>query len=46
MGTDGDHLHIFVGAAGRHSLSNIMQVIKSVSAKEMFKGFPNLLKVL
>ena len=46
IGTDGNHVHIFVGAAGRHSPSNIMQVIKSISAKEMFKQFPELRKVL
>ena len=46
IGTDGDHVHIFVGAAGRHSPSSIMQVIKSISAKGMFKQFPELRKLL
>jgi len=46
MGTDGDHVHIFVGAAGRWAPSRIMQVIKSLSAKEMFKKFPEIRKTL
>ena len=46
IGTDGDHVHIFVGGAGLHSPSSIMQIIKSISAKEMFKQYPELRKVL
>ena len=46
VGTDGDHVHVFVGAAGRWAPSRIMQVLKSISAKEMFKKFPELRKVL
>ncbi len=46
IGTDGDHVHIFVGTAPRHSPSVIMQVIKSISAKQMFKSFPELRKML
>jgi len=42
MGTDGDHVHVFIGAAPRYSPSNIMQIIKSISAKEMFKTFPEI----
>ena len=46
MGTDGDHVHVFVGAAGRWAPSRIMQVLKSISAKEMFKKFPELRKLM
>lgn len=46
IGTDGDHVHIFVGASGRWAPSRIMQVIKSISAKEMFKRFPLLRRIL
>ncbi len=42
VGTDGDHVHIFVGAAGRWAPSRIIQTLKSISAKEMFKRFPYL----
>ena len=46
IGTDGDHVHVFVGAAGRWAPSRIMQVLKSISAKEMFKAFPGIRKQL
>ena len=46
IGSDGDHVHIFVGAAPRHSPSSIMQTVKSISAKQMFKTFPELRKDL
>ena len=46
MGTDGDHVHIFVGSAGRFAPSTVMQILKSISAKQMFKRFPEIRKVL
>jgi len=46
IGTDGDHVHLFIGAAPRYSPSNVMQIVKSISAKEMFKAFPELRKQL
>ena len=46
MGTDGDHVHIFVGAAGCCSASRIMQILKSISTKEMFKRFPELRRIM
>ena len=30
IGTDGDHVHVFVGASPRYSPSKIMQIIKSI----------------
>src|SRR3989337_1882591 len=44
MGTDGDHVHVFVGAAGRWAPSQIMQVLKSVSAKELYNRLPVIRK--
>ncbi len=44
IGTDGDHIHIFVGAAPKHSPSRIMQIIKSITAREIFKRFPEIKK--
>jgi putative transposase len=32
MGTDGDHVHVFVGAAPKYAPSRVMQVLKSISA--------------
>ena len=46
IGTDGDHVHIFVGAAPKYSPYKIMQIIKSISAKQMFKTFPEIRKEL
>jgi putative transposase len=46
VGTDGDHVHVFVGAAGRWAPSRIMQVLKSLSAREMFRLHPEIRKAL
>jgi putative transposase len=46
MGTDGDHVHLFVGAAPKYSPSRVMQIVKSISAREMFKRFPELRRQL
>jgi len=46
MGTDGDHVHILVGAAPRYAPSNIMQIIKSITAKNIFKKYPEIKKQL
>jgi REP element-mobilizing transposase RayT len=35
IGTDGDHLHVFVGGPLRYSPSKIMQIIKSILAREI-----------
>ena len=46
IGTDGDHVHIFVGAAARYAPSRVMQILKSIAAKQMFKAFPEIKKEL
>ena len=46
IGTDGDHVHVFVGVAGRWAPSRVMQVLKSLSAREMFRAHPEIRKVL
>ena len=46
IGTDGDHVHIFVGAAPRYAPSRVMQVLKSISAREIFKAYPEIKKQL
>ena len=46
VGTDGDHVHIFVGAAPRYSPSKVMQIVKSITAREFFKKFPEVRKQL
>ena len=42
FGTEEDHLHILVEARPRYSPSEVMQICKSISAKEIFKRFPNV----
>jgi putative transposase len=46
IGCDGDHVHVFVGAAGKWAPSRIMQIVKSLGAREMFKAYPEMRKVL
>ena len=42
VGHTQDHLHILVEAAPRYSPSDVMQICKSITAKQLFKKFPDL----
>ncbi len=44
LGFDGDHIHIFCGAKPQYSPSQVLQVIKSITAKQVFSRFPKLRK--
>jgi len=33
IGSDGDHVHLFVGAEPKYSPSKVMQIIKSITAR-------------
>ncbi len=46
IGTDGDHMHIFVGSEPKYSPSQVMQAIKSITARMIFKAFPKIKKEL
>ena len=46
IGTDGDHVHIFVGSEPKNAPSKVMQIIKSITAKQIFKDFPEIRKAL
>ncbi len=46
IGMEEDHLHIVVGAAPRYAPSRIVQIIKSITAKEIFKEFPEIKEFL
>jgi len=46
IGCDGDHVHLFVGAEPKYSPSRVMQVIKSITARKIFKEFPEIRKQL
>ena len=41
-----DHVHIFVEVPPRYSPARVVQVMKSISAREVFSKFPNLRKQL
>jgi putative transposase len=46
IGTDGDHVHIFVGSEPKFAPSRVMQIVKSIIAKQFFKDFPEIRKEL
>jgi len=46
IGIDEDHFHVVVGAAPRYAPSYIMSVIKSWSARLIFKKYPYIRKEL
>ena len=46
IGCDGDHIHLFVGAEPKHSPSRVMQIIKSITTRNIFKEFPEIRKQL
>ena len=46
IGIKEDHVHIFVGAPPRYSPAEIVQIMKSISAREVFKKYPKLRKQL
>jgi putative transposase len=41
-----DHVHIFAEAPPKYSPSEIVQIMKSISAREVFKKFPKIRKQL
>ena len=46
IGSDGDHVHLFVGAETKNSPSRVMQIIKSITARKIFKEYPEIRKQL
>ena len=42
IGTDGNHVHIFVGGAPRHAPSELMQIVKSITARKIFQEYPEI----
>ena len=46
IGMEGNHFHIVVGAAPRYSPSRIMQIIKSITAREFFMQYSEVRKEL
>ena len=46
IGTDGDHVHLFVGAEPKYSSSKVMQILKSITTRQIFKEYPEIKKQL
>ena len=46
MGIAGDHVHIFASIPSRYSVGETVRVLKSVSAKEIFRRHPRVKKEL
>jgi putative transposase len=46
IGTDGDHVHVFVGSEPKYAPSRVMQILKSITASQIFKAFPEIKKQL
>jgi putative transposase len=42
LGIDEDHVHMLLEAAPKYSPSQLVQMIKSISAKQLFKMFPEI----
>ena len=41
-----DHVHVFVEAPPRYAPAEVVQIMKSVSAREVFKKFPKMRKTM
>ena len=46
IGCDGDHVHLFVGSEPKYAPSRVMQIIKSITARKIFKEYPEIRKQL
>ncbi|HRN74151.1 MAG TPA: IS200/IS605 family transposase [Ginsengibacter sp.] len=46
LGTDGDHVHLLVGAGPTLTPESIMRTVKSITARSIFERFPSIKKVL
>ena len=46
VGTDSDHIHVFAGAHPATSPASVIQIMKSISAREMFKKYPEIKRFL
>jgi len=46
IGIEKDYFHVVLGAAPRYSPSKIMQIIKSLTARGLFKRYPEIKKEL
>ena len=46
LGTDGNHIHVFISAPPRYAPSQIVNIVKSISGRQIFQQFPEVKKRL
>lgn len=46
LGIDGNHIHLFISAPPRYSPSQIVNILKSISGRQIFQQFPEVKKRL
>jgi len=46
VGVDNNHIHVFVGAHPAISPAKLIRVTKSITAREMFKKYPDIKRFL
>jgi putative transposase len=46
IGTDEDHVHFLIQSVPTMSIESIVRIIKSITAKQVFKSFPDIKKEL
>ena len=46
IGTDGDHVHFLIQSVPKYAPSRIVQIMKSITAREIFKKCPEVKKKL
>ena len=40
LASDGNHVHVFMGAPPRYAPADVVKIMKSITAREIFRGFP------
>ena len=46
IGTDEDHVHFLIQSVPTYSLTKIVKIVKSITAREIFKKHPEVKKIL
>ena len=46
IGTDKDHVHFLIQSVPTYSLTKIVKIVKSITAREIFKKHPEVKKIL
>ena len=42
LATDGNHVHVFMGATPRYAPAEVVKIMKSITAREIFRDFPQV----